>query len=84
VLAEETDSHLEKIVRNGIERFVEEGSQGSVGGMDAAWIMCLRKGEKVASQNIRGNFLNELQRVCVAILNESTQELPIELERVSR
>jgi len=63
---------------------VEERPQSSVDGMDASWIMRLRKAEKEAPQNIRGNFPNEIQGVCVAMFNERIQELPIELERVSR
>ena len=45
--------------------------------------MFLSKREKVASQEIRGNFLDERQRVCIAIFNESTQEPSIEPESMS-
>ncbi len=51
--------------------------------MNAAWIMFLSKREKVASQDIRGDIPDELQGVCVAIVNESMQEPPIEPECVS-
>jgi len=50
--------------------------------MDATWIMFLSKCEKVASQEIWRNLLDESQRVCVAIFNEGAQELPIESECV--
>ena len=50
--------------------------------MNAAWIMFFAKREKVASQEIWRNLLDECQRICVAIFNESTQELSIELEYV--
>ena len=48
--------------------------------MDATWIMFLSKREKVASQEIWRNLLDEAQRVCVAIFNEGAPELPLEPE----
>jgi hypothetical protein len=48
--------------------------------MDATWIMFFSKRQKVPSQEIRCNLLDERQRVCVAIFNEGAQELPIEPE----
>ena len=50
--------------------------------MDATWIMFLSKCEKVASQEIWRNLLDECQRICVAIFNEGAQELPVEPESV--
>jgi hypothetical protein len=51
--------------------------------MDAAWVMFFSKREKVPPQEIWRNLLDEYQRICVAIFNEATQELSIELQCVS-
>jgi hypothetical protein len=45
--------------------------------------MFFSKREKVPPQEIWRNLLDECQRICVAIFNESTQELSVELEGVS-
>ena len=50
--------------------------------MNAAWIMVLPKRQKVASQEIRCNLLDDGQRVCVAIFNEGAQELAVDPESV--
>src|SRR6187200_1220576 len=62
---------------------LEECMQSPVGSMDTPWIMFLAEGEKVASQEIWRNLLDECRRVCIAIFNGSPQELSIELECVS-
>jgi hypothetical protein len=51
--------------------------------MDATWIMFLSKRQKVTSQEVRVNFLDERQRVCVAIFNKGAQELSVEPDSVS-
>ena len=48
--------------------------------MDTTWIMFFSKCKIVASQEIWRNLPNEYQRICVAVFNESRQELSIELE----
>jgi hypothetical protein len=51
--------------------------------MDATWIMFFSERQKVTSQEICCNLLDERQRVYVAILTEGAQEVPVEPESVS-